>query len=119
VAAAQPSNVLLNLAAGASWLFGPGNVFYTKRLAKSFDRYCHLAAVLPSDTVGLVMDIIVVIPTQQSYQTLKERLLSLFKLPWYERLDKLFTGLTWVARKFRHDSCYVGGQRWREQRNLC
>jgi hypothetical protein len=90
-------------------------------MAKSFARYCHLAAVLPSDTVGLVMDIIVVVPTQQSYQTLKERLLSLFKLPWYARLDKVFTCLTWVARKFRHDSCYVGGQptRRREQRNLC
>jgi hypothetical protein len=65
--------------------------FHTKRMTDSFDKYCHLVAVLPPDTVRLVMDIIEVTPAQQPYETLKERLLSHFKLSEYEWLEKLFT----------------------------
>jgi hypothetical protein len=60
-------------------------------MTDSFDRYWHLVAVLLPDTVPLVMDIIEVTPTQQPYETLKERLLSHFKMSVYERLVKLFT----------------------------
>jgi hypothetical protein len=47
-----------------------------------------LVAVLPPDTVRLVMYIIEVTPAQQPYEILKERLLSHFKMSEYERLDK-------------------------------
>jgi hypothetical protein len=60
-------------------------------MTDSFDKYCHLVAVLPPDTVRLVMDNIEVTPAQQLYETLKERLLLHFKLSEYERLEKLFT----------------------------
>jgi hypothetical protein len=53
-------------------------------MANSFIKYCHLV-------VRHVMDIIEVTPTQQPYKTLKERLLSHFKMSEYTRLDKLFT----------------------------
>jgi hypothetical protein len=33
-------------------------VFHIERMTDSFDRYCHLVAVLPPDTVRLVIDII-------------------------------------------------------------
>jgi hypothetical protein len=57
----------------------------------SFDKYYHLVAVLPPDMDRLVMDIIKVTPAQQPYETLKERLLSHFKMSEYERLERLFT----------------------------
>jgi hypothetical protein len=68
-------------------------------MTDSFDKYCHLVAVMPPDTVRLVMDIIEVTPAQQPYETLKERLLSHFKLSKYERLEKLFTMPELSSRK--------------------
>ncbi len=48
-------------------------------------------ALLPPDTVRLVMDVIEVTPAQRPYEILKDRPPSHFKLSEYERLDKLFT----------------------------
>jgi hypothetical protein len=81
------------------WFAQAECVFHTKRMTDSFDKYCHLVAVLPPDTVRLVMDIIEVTPAQQPYEILKERLLSHFKMSEYERLDKLFTMLELGGRK--------------------
>jgi hypothetical protein len=77
--------------ASVAWFAQAECVFHTKRMTDSFDKYCHLVAVLPPDTVRLVMDIIEVTPNQQPYETLKERLLLHFRMSEYERLDKLFT----------------------------
>jgi hypothetical protein len=60
-------------------------------MTDSFNKYCHLVAVLPPDTVRLIMDIIEVMPDLQLYETLKERLLSHYQMSEYKRLDKLFT----------------------------
>jgi hypothetical protein len=42
-------------------------VFHTKLMTDSFDKYFHLVAVLPTNTVGLVMDLIEVTTAQQLY----------------------------------------------------
>jgi hypothetical protein len=73
------------------WFAQAECVFLTKWMTDSFDKHCHLVAVLPPDTVLLVMDIIEVTPSQQPYETLKEHLLSHFKMSEYERLETLFT----------------------------
>ncbi len=75
------------------WFAQPVFVFHTKWMKDCFDKYCHLVAILPPDTVFLTMDITKVTAAQQPYETLKERLLCYFKMSEYERLEKLFTML--------------------------
>jgi hypothetical protein len=60
-------------------------------MTDSFDKYCPLVAILPSNTVHLIMDIIEVTPAEQPYETLKEQLLFHYQMSEYEKLDKLFT----------------------------
>jgi hypothetical protein len=54
------------------WFAQAEYIFQTKRTTDSFNKYCHLAVVLPPDTIRLMMDIIDVTPAQQPYETLKE-----------------------------------------------
>jgi hypothetical protein len=77
-------------------------------MTDSFDKYCHLVAVLPPDTVLLVMDIIEVTPAQQPYETLKEHLLSHFKMSEYERLETLFTSPELGGRTVGQAGRYAG-----------
>jgi hypothetical protein len=64
-AAAQPVTTAPSVKLPQFWPHAPVGwyaqaecVFHTKRMTDSFDKYCHLVAVLPSDTVRLIMDII-------------------------------------------------------------
>jgi hypothetical protein len=77
--------------APVAWFAQVEYIFHTKRVTDSFDKYCHLMASLPPESVRLVMDIVEVPPTVDPYETLKERLLSQLQLSEYERLDQLFT----------------------------
>ncbi len=47
------------------------------------DKYYHLVAVLPPDAVSLYIDSMEVTPTERPYETLKNRLLSYFKISKY------------------------------------
>jgi hypothetical protein len=77
--------------APVAWFAQAECIFHTKRVTDSFDKYCHLMASLPPESVCLVMDIVEVPPAVNPYETLKERLLSQLQLSEYERLDQLFT----------------------------
>lgn len=77
--------------APVAWFAQAECIFHTKHVTDSFDKYCHLMASLPPESVRLVMDVVEVPPTVNPYEILKERLLSHLQLSEYERLDQLFT----------------------------
>jgi hypothetical protein len=76
--------------APVAWFAQAECIFHTKHVTDSFDKYCHLMASLPPESVRLVMDVVEVPPMVNPYEILKEQLLSHLQLSEYERLDQLF-----------------------------
>ena len=64
-------------------------VFRTRGVTDSMDKYCHVVAVLPTDTVRLIMDLVEETPDERPYEAVKDRLVSHLRLSEYERLDRL------------------------------
>lgn len=76
--------------APAAWFIQAEAVFTIKNVHNSMDRYCHVLAGLPQDSLRLVLDIAEAPPAEDPYTVIKERLLLSHQLSDYQRLDKLF-----------------------------
>lgn len=76
--------------APAAWFIQAEAVFRIKNINDSMDRYCHVLAGLPHDSLRLVLDIAESPPTDDPYACIKDRLMQSHQLSDYQRLDKLF-----------------------------
>jgi uncharacterized membrane protein YgcG len=76
--------------APTAWFVQAEAIFVVKNVTRSFDKYCHLLAGLPEESLRLVLDIAEQPPADDPYEALKERLLSSHQLSDFQRLEKLF-----------------------------
>jgi hypothetical protein len=104
--AAGPHSAVTNVKLPSFWQEAPVAwfkqvecVFRTKGVTDSLDKYCHVVAVLPPDTVRLIMDLVEETPTERPYEIVKDRLVDHLRLSEYERLDRLCNLPALGARK--------------------
>ena len=76
--------------APAAWFVQAEAIFVVKGVTRSFDKYCHLLAGLPEESLRLVLDIAEQPPEDAPYEALKERLLFSHQLSDFQRLEKLY-----------------------------
>jgi len=76
--------------APAAWFIQAEAVFRIKNIQSSMDRYCHVLAGLPHDSLRMVLDIAKAPPAEDPYGCIKDRLMQSHQLSDYQRLDKLF-----------------------------
>jgi hypothetical protein len=61
-----------------------------KGVTGQFDRYCHVVAALPHDSLRLVADLVEVPPTASAYDDIKQRLVASHQLSDFQKAEKLF-----------------------------
>jgi hypothetical protein len=63
--------------------------FLLRRVISGVDRYCHVLTMLPHTSYKLVSHLAEDVPTENSYQLLKDALLSAHTLSDYQRVELL------------------------------
>jgi hypothetical protein len=63
--------------------------FLLRRVTSGVDRYCHVLTTLPRTSYRLVSHLVEDVPTEDSYQHLKDALLSAHTLSDYQRVELL------------------------------
>ncbi len=64
-------------------------IFRTKGVTDNLDKYCHVVAILPPDTIRLIMDLVEETPEEGLYKAVKDRLVAHLRLSEFERLHRL------------------------------
>jgi hypothetical protein len=57
---------------------------------KQFDRYCHVVAALPHESIRLVADIQESEPSEMPYDDIKQRLVASHELSDFQKAEQLF-----------------------------
>jgi hypothetical protein len=76
--------------APVAWFVQAEAVLHLKRVTDSMDRYCHVLAGLPQESLRMVLDIAENPPEEDPYTAIKDRLMCSHQLSDYQRLDKLY-----------------------------
>jgi hypothetical protein len=61
-----------------------------KRVVAQFDRYCHVVAALPHESIRLVADIVEGEPSETPYDDIKQRLVASHQLSDFQNAERLF-----------------------------
>jgi hypothetical protein len=64
--------------------------FLVRGVGDSFQKYCHVVAMLPHESLRLVADLVESPAAAEQYETLKNRLLASHQLTRYQRAERLF-----------------------------
>ena len=84
--------------APALWFAQAECSFTVKKIEAQFDRYCHVVAALPHESLRLVADLVESPPTETPYDNIKTRLVASHQLsPTSRRLRGFFSCLRWAA----------------------
>jgi hypothetical protein len=62
----------------------------SRGVGDSFQKYCHVVAMLPHESLRLVPDLVESPAAAEQYETLKNRLLASHQLTRYQRAERLF-----------------------------
>jgi hypothetical protein len=81
------------------WFSQAECVFATRGLSDQFQRYCHVVAMLPHESLRMVADLVELPPEENPYNMIKQRLVSSHQLSKYQRAEKLLTMPALGARK--------------------
>jgi hypothetical protein len=73
----------------ALWFSQAESLFMCRGLTDQVQRYYHLVSVLPHESLRLVADIVEVLPAEEPYITLKQRLMASHQLTGFQRAEKL------------------------------
>jgi hypothetical protein len=89
----QPGQVKLAVfwpQAPALWFAQAECTFAVKRVVAQFDRYCHMVAALPHESIRLVADIVEGEPSETPYNNIKQRLVASHQLSDFQKAERLF-----------------------------
>jgi hypothetical protein len=81
------------------WFSQAECVFATRGLVDQFQRYCHVVAMLPHESLRLVADLVEQPPEENPYNMIKQRLVSSHQMSKYQRAEKLLAMPALGARK--------------------
>ncbi len=70
-----------------------------KRVVAQFDRYCHVVAALPHESIRLVADIVEGEPSETPYADIKQWLVASHQLSDFQKAERLFQMPTLGGRK--------------------
>jgi hypothetical protein len=76
--------------APALWFAQAECTFAVKRVVAQFDRYCHVVAALPHESIRLVADIVESEPSETPYDDIKQRLVASHQLSDFQKAERLF-----------------------------
>jgi hypothetical protein len=76
--------------APAFWFAQAECRFAVKRVVVQFDRYCHVVAALPHESIRLVADIVEDEPSERPYDNIKQRLVASHQLSDFQKAERLF-----------------------------
>jgi hypothetical protein len=76
--------------APALWFAQAECTFAVKRVVAQFDRYCHVVASLPHESIRLVPDIVECEPSEMPYDDIKQRLVASHQLSDFQKAERLF-----------------------------
>jgi hypothetical protein len=74
----------------ALWFAQAECQFQVKGVTSQFDRYCHVVAALPHDSLRLVVDLMEVPPIASSYDDIQQQLVASHQLSDFQKAEKLF-----------------------------
>jgi hypothetical protein len=74
----------------ALWFSQAECQFLVRGVGDSLQKYCHMVAMLPHESLRLVADLVESPPPAEQYETLKNRLLASHQLTRYQRAERLF-----------------------------
>ncbi len=88
---AGPGQVGSVLAASTPLWFAQAEcTFAVKRVVAQFDRYCHVVAALPHESIRLIADIVKGEPSEMPYDDIKQRLVTSHQLSDFQKAERLF-----------------------------
>ncbi len=64
--------------------------FAVKHVTGQFDRYCHVVAALPHESLRMVADLVEAPPAATAYNDIKNRIVALHQLTDFQKAEKLF-----------------------------
>jgi hypothetical protein len=76
--------------APALWFAQAECSFTVKKIEAQFDRYCHVVAALPHESLRLVADLAESPPTETPYDDIKTRLVASHQLSDFQKAERLF-----------------------------
>jgi hypothetical protein len=76
--------------APALWFAQAECTFAVKRVVAQFDRYCHVVAALPHESIRLVADIVEGEPSETPYDDIRQRLVASHQLSDFQKAERLF-----------------------------
>jgi hypothetical protein len=76
--------------APALWFAQAECTFAVKRVVAQFDRYCHVVAALPHESLRLVANIVEGEPSETPYDDIKQRLVASHQLSDFQKAERLF-----------------------------
>lgn len=85
--------------APALWFAQSECTFTVKNVTSQFDRYCHVVASLPHESLRLVADLVENPPSPTAYDDIKQRLVASHQLSDFQKAEKLFAMQQLGARK--------------------
>jgi hypothetical protein len=76
--------------APALWFAQAECTFAVKHVTGQFDRYCHMVAALPHESLRMVADLMELPPAATAYNDIKNRLVASHQLTDFQKAEKLF-----------------------------
>jgi hypothetical protein len=76
--------------APALWFAQAECTFAVKHVTGQFDRYCHVVAALPHESLRMVADLVETPPAATAYDDIKNRLVASHQLTDFQKAEKLF-----------------------------
>jgi hypothetical protein len=76
--------------APALWFAQAECTFTVKRVVAQFDRYCHMVAALPHESIRLVADIVEGEPSETPYDDIMQQLVASHQLSGFQKAERLF-----------------------------
>jgi hypothetical protein len=76
--------------APALWFAQAECSFTVKKIEAQLDRYCHVVAALPHESLRLVADLVESPPTKTPYNDIKNRLVASHQLSDFQKAERLF-----------------------------
>jgi hypothetical protein len=72
------------------WFAQAECTFAVKHVTRQFDRYCHVVATLPHESLRMVADLVEAPPAATAYNDMKNRLVASHQLTDFQKAEKLF-----------------------------
>jgi hypothetical protein len=98
----QPGQVMLAAfwpQAPTLWFEQAECTLAVKHMVAQFDRYCHVVAALPHESIRLVADIVENEPSETPYYDIKQRLVPSHQLSDFPKAERLFQMPALAGRK--------------------